>query len=111
MQNRYAGDVGDFGKLGLLRGLTSSQLDIGVNWYLTPDENHNADGKHIGYITDTRYKGCDDSLRNSLEKIVEGERSVSSLEAMDLVPNAFIIMRCFIHPRRLSPEGIGILKH
>jgi hypothetical protein len=88
MQNRYAGDVGDFGKLGLLRGLTSSQLDIGVNWYLTPDENHNADGKHIGYITDTRYKGCDDSLRNSLEKIVEGERSVSSLEAMDLVPNA-----------------------
>ena len=49
MQNRYAGDVGDFGKLGLLRGLTSSQLDIGVNWYLTPDESHNANGKHIGY--------------------------------------------------------------
>ncbi len=100
MQNRYAGDVGDFGKLGLLRGLTSSQLDIGVNWYLTPDENHNADGKHIGYITDTRYKGCDDSLRNSLEKIVEGERSVSSLEAMDLVPNAVYYHEVLYSPSR-----------
>ena len=35
MQNRYAGDVGDFGKLGLLRQLTSTRLDIGVNWYWT----------------------------------------------------------------------------
>lgn len=88
MQNRYAGDVGDFGKLGLLRQLTSSQLDIGVNWYLAPDESHNADGKHIGYITDTRYNGCDDALRNSLKEIVNGQRSVSALETMDLVPNA-----------------------
>lgn len=88
MQNRYAGDVGDFGKLGLLRQLTSSQLDIGVNWYLAPDESHNADGKHIGYITDTRYNGCDDALRNSLKEIVNGQRSVSALETSDLVPNA-----------------------
>jgi hypothetical protein len=80
MQNRYAGDVGDFGKLGLLRQLISSQLDIGVNWYLVPDESHNADGKHIGYITDTRYNGCDDSLRNSLKEIVNSQRSVSALE-------------------------------
>ena len=88
MQNRYAGDVGDFGKLGLLRQLTSSQLDIGVNWYMTPDESHNADGKHIGYIKDERYNGCDDSLRNSLKEIVNGQRSVSALETMDLIPNA-----------------------
>ena len=58
MQNTYAGDVGDFGKLGLLRQLSKSQLIIGINWYLVPDENHNADGKHIGYITDTRFTGA-----------------------------------------------------
>lgn len=30
MQNRYTGDIGDFGKLGLLRQL-STRLSIGVN--------------------------------------------------------------------------------
>ena len=34
MQNRYTGDIGDFGKLGLLRVLQESGLTIGVNWYL-----------------------------------------------------------------------------
>ena len=38
MQNRYTGDIGDFGKLGLLRQLRQTGLSIGVNWYLTPDE-------------------------------------------------------------------------
>ena len=50
MQNRYAGDVGDFGKLGMLRAIASSAMKIGVNWYLVPDEGHNDDGKHIGYF-------------------------------------------------------------
>ena len=40
MQNQYTGDIGDFGKLGLLRVLQESGLTIGVNWYLVPDENH-----------------------------------------------------------------------
>ena len=44
MQNRYVGDIGDFGKLGLLRALSSKGLSIGVNWYLTTDESHNGDG-------------------------------------------------------------------
>ena len=100
MQKRYAGDVGDFGKLGLLRQLISSQLDIGVNWYLVPDESHNADGKHIGYITDTRYNGCDDSLRNSLKEIVYSQRSVSALETMDLVPNAVYYNEILYSPSR-----------
>ena len=100
MQNRYAGDVGDFGKLGLLRQLTSSGLGIGVNWYLAPDENHNADGKHIGYITDTRYNGCDDSLRNSLKELVNGQRSVSALETLNLIPNAVYYHEVLYSPSR-----------
>ena len=39
MQDRYAGDIGDYGKLGLLRSLSRTGLRIGVNWYLTPDVN------------------------------------------------------------------------
>ena len=88
MQNRYAGDVGDFGKIGLLRQIKRSELDIGVNWYLAPDEDHNSDGKHIGYIVDPRYNNCDDSLRDSLKEIVNSKRSVAGLENMNLISDA-----------------------
>ena len=52
MQDRYAGDIGDFMKLGLIRALVAGDPPrrLGVNWYLCADESHNADGKHIGYL-------------------------------------------------------------
>lgn len=58
MQNRYTGDIGDFGKLGLLRQLQlNTRLSIGVNWYLIPDESHNRDGHHhLLYINHQRGK-------------------------------------------------------
>lgn len=88
MQNRYAGDVGDFGKLGLLRQISSAGLRVGVNWYLVPDENGANDGKHIGYLSDARFSNCDDMLRDALKQLVENERSVLSLEALNLLNNA-----------------------
>lgn len=53
MQDRYAGDVGGFGKLGMLRQIATTGLKIGVNWYLTykPEEHNNDDGKHVKYLT------------------------------------------------------------
>ena len=42
MQNRYVGDIGDFGKYGLLRAHFGRKyqipLRLGVVWYLFPDE-------------------------------------------------------------------------
>ena len=38
MQDRYVGDIGDFGKYGLLRALCGRDLYLGVVWYLIPDE-------------------------------------------------------------------------
>ncbi len=52
IQDRYSGDIGDYGKLGLLRSLSRTGLRIGVNWYLTPDEDHNGDGRHTDYLRD-----------------------------------------------------------
>lgn len=90
MQDRYAGDVGDFGKIGLLRKIAASGLIVGVNWYLTykSEEHNNDDGKHIGYLNNDLFKGCDDELLRSLHTIVSGTRSVASLEKADLIPNA-----------------------
>ena len=56
MQDRYTGDLGDFSKLGILRTLQTAGLSIGVNWYLTPDENHNGDGRHVKYLDQEEYK-------------------------------------------------------
>ena len=79
MQNRYTGDIGDFGKLGLLRQLSRTGLSIGVNWYLTPDETHNGDGRHIGYLKNDAFRACDEQLWSALGEIVDsGKREVSA---------------------------------
>ena len=86
MQNRYVGDVGDFGKLGMLRYIERAGIKVGINWYLTEDENHNKDGKHIGYMHDKKFEGIDDDLRNALSSLVNGNnRSVLLLENMKLL--------------------------
>lgn len=91
MQNRYVGDVGDFGKYGLLRSLGAG-LSLGVVWYLTPDEGHNADGKHVSYLEPTaanlaRYRGCDPELYDALAGIMRDEaRSVGSVRERGVLP-------------------------
>ena len=81
MQDRYTGDIGDFGKLGLLRALQSRDLTIGVNWYLTPDEDHNDDGMYTKYLKDESYRKYDESLWLDLKQIVdENQRKVSALQ-------------------------------
>lgn len=86
MQNRYAGDVGDFGKLGMLRCMENSGLNIGINWYLVEDESHNNDGKHIEYLKDERYIGCDDELLIALNEMLKNNsRTVANLEELHLL--------------------------
>lgn len=81
MQDRYTGDIGDFGKLGLLRTLQAQGFTIGVNWYLTPDEDHNEDGKYTKYLDDEMYRKCDEALWLELKQIVEADqRKVSALQ-------------------------------
>ncbi len=45
MQDRYAGDIGDFEKFGLLRHLVKvTRWSLGIVWYKIPCETHNNDG-------------------------------------------------------------------
>ena len=37
MKSQYIGDIGDYGKYGLLRFLESNGIRLGVNWYMTPE--------------------------------------------------------------------------
>ena len=94
MQDRYSGDVGDFMKLGLLRQLAGDDLHLGINWYRAPDESHNADGKHISYLSPNnaigrKLKACDPPLHTALaEMVAKNERSIAHLEALGVLPSA-----------------------
>lgn len=79
MQDRYAGDIGDFVKLGILRAISPGYL-LGLAWYHFPDEGHNNDGRHIGYIDQKELYGTlDPELFEHLARVVVGERSISLL--------------------------------
>lgn len=93
MRDQFVGDVGDFGKYGLLRrliGLTDPEtpnpdLTLGVVWYYRLDEPGN-DGKFINYLCPTaenkrRYRACDPNLWDELRRLVQsGNRFVRCVE-------------------------------
>jgi hypothetical protein len=94
MQDRYSGDVGDFGKFSLLRYLFgNSQNRIGIIWYLSPDESHNGDGGHIDYLTNRGFLACDKYICEKLSAVVRGTRSVAALEKTGLLPANTVFIR------------------
>jgi len=91
MQDRYAGDLGDYLKLGLLRFLAPTgepaSPRLGVVWYRTAGETDNGDGKHVAYLrpehrSAARLRQLDAELYDRLAAIVaSGERSTAALAA------------------------------
>ena len=85
MQNKYVGDIGDFGKYGLLRFISGRPLRLGVVWYLHPHESKTSDGKFIGYLcnrldNDSRFRDCDPHLYETLRQLVYGgDRNVAAV--------------------------------
>ena len=65
VKNQYVGDIGDYGKYALLRAL-SCRYSIGVNWYLTPDDDR-SDGKFTDYLTHEA-----DTLNGELFQMLKG---------------------------------------
>ena len=96
MQDRYVGDLGDFGKFGLLRTLcgtgNSQKESLGVLWYMTPGENHNSDSKHTSYLSPTarnqkQFRACDPELYDELARIVHsGQKSVQEARGGGILP-------------------------
>ncbi|MCK4998509.1 MAG: hypothetical protein KAS23_03205 [Anaerohalosphaera sp.] len=103
MQNKYVGDIGDYGKYGLLRALLPSVRKLGIVWYLVPNESHLNDGKHTDYLTKRKYIDCDRKLFSILKDIVSsGNRNVSKIEQSSIFPGNTVYFRpC------LSYDGIN----
>lgn len=95
MQDKYAGDIGDFGKIGLLKALYTQGLSIGVNWYRVEplDTEKKADGTYKQedgkYLIPEKLQVCDVLLAEQLTRIAKSKhRSIKSLERGDFIPNA-----------------------
>jgi hypothetical protein len=98
VEDRYTGDIGDYGKFGLLRALVKAdpKLLLGLIWYLYPDEKGNADGKHVRYLcqsksNDRRFRDCDSKLYVALRGLVDaGNRRVNQVPKLDILPEATV---------------------
>lgn len=95
MQDRYAGDIGDYIKSGLIRAL-SLGYNVGIAWYLYPDETHNADGRHTAYLANPEFwKPFDPELFDALSQIIRGRRSVGAIETSGVL-NASYYSECIV---------------
>jgi len=95
MQNRYVGDIGDYGKYALLRHLCSREegmlIHLAVIWCLFPDETLNNDGKHISYLRDPDFAKLDPDLHAALGSIVAaGRRHISTISEFGCLPSSTI---------------------
>lgn len=100
MQDRFVGDVGDFGKYGLLRALTGihpeaqPRLSLGVVWYTpTGIVGSPGDGTHIGYLDRPwDYRSCDPSLFDSLGQMFQHQRqSLAEIRRSQILDNATFV--------------------
>ncbi len=82
MRHEYVGDVGDFGKYGLLRTIARvrAMSRLGILWYLTVEAENNGDGRHDGYLfrgsdrDRAKFRECDPQLYLKLLDIRQNTR-------------------------------------
>ena len=94
MQDNYVGDIGDYGKYGLLRMIGNGAHTLAVNWYMVkpPVTQKQDDGKYISYLEKPeKYRAFDPVLFDALYQIVmvEKNRSVDRIERAGLFPAIF----------------------
>lgn len=95
MQDKYVGDIGDFGKFAILRAIAAGEM-LGVGWYFTVGAGEaNGDGKHTAYLDDrSRFRHLDPEVFDRLFHLrtevatAPAHRTVATLERLALLPGA-----------------------
>ncbi len=99
MKNQYVGDIGDYGKYGLLRAFANAGVKIGVNWYLTKNDG-STDGKFVKYLQSDDMRRYDPSLFEELKEIAGNEN-----KTVQDIQNAGIIPGGLFYDELLDPAG------
>lgn len=87
MKNQYVGDIGDYGKYGLLRFLRGRGINVGVNWYLTPNDER-TDGGHTEYAGIEAMRQYDEELFDKIKPLAEKdkkEKEISMVESSGIL--------------------------
>ena len=88
MKNQYVGDIGDYGKYGLLRFLAGRGIKIGINWYLTANDG-STDGRLITYLKNPAERIYDPGLFDALHNIADQpEKNVKMIKQAGIIPGA-----------------------
>ncbi|SEH21735.1 hypothetical protein [Selenomonas sp. KH1T6] len=88
MKNQYFGDIGDYGKYGLLRFLAGHGETVAVNWYLTKDDQSN-DGNIRDYLTKEKDRRYDPNLFDVLKRMsAQNKIDVCEFAALGMIPGA-----------------------
>ena len=94
MQDSYVGDIGDYGKYGLLRKFFDYKIALAVNWYKVcsslPQKQN--DGKYTDYLLNPGlYMHYDSELFDALKSIVYKEklRKIERIESSGLLNAIF----------------------
>ena len=89
MQDRYAGDIGDFVKYGLLRAIGGGKR-LGVAWYLHPNAGPSGDGSHTEFLSKPEeFRHLDSELFDQLRGLrSSGTPSVELVEKTGILENA-----------------------
>lgn len=86
MKNQYVGDIGDYGKYGLLRYLSKNGVYIGVNWYLTKNDIIIKDGNIRDYLNNEAESVYDSEVYQLLKTIPS--RDIRHIENSEIIQNA-----------------------
>ncbi len=112
MQHKYVGDVGDFGKYGLLHaigGMTTQgeTPSLGVSWYLSGSGTGDpGEGKHMSYLDKpAEYRACDPQLFDCLNQIISEARQNPEARCLRSIERSGILGDTTVFHDETVPPG------
>ncbi len=88
MKNQYVGDIGDFGKYSLLRAFSENGIKVGINWYLTENDESN-DGKFMSYLDEESMRRRSPEVFDALKRIaINHEKTVGDVQQAGIIKDA-----------------------
>ena len=105
MKNQYIGDIGDYGKYGLLRFLESKDVRLGINWYMMDDDGK-TDGSLNAYLDNEAFKTYDEKLFRKLQRITPRDCNKVKAPVIEDIEHAGLLENAILFRASLSFKDV-----